>query len=104
MTMPKINFELPVSVDSETAYKKIKTFLSSDNDFKKFDPKVTCTFDEDDQTCSIKGSQFTAKIAAVEKKNKTNVEVQIDIPFALVLFKGKIQEIVEKNIKKVFKA
>ena len=102
--MPKINFELPVSVDAETAYKKIKTFLSSDNDFKKFDPKVTCTFDEDEQACSIKGSQFTARITAVEKKSKTNVEVQIDIPFALVLFKGKIQEIVEKNIKKVFKA
>lgn len=104
MTMPKINFALPVSVDSETAFKKIKKFLSSDNDFKKFDPKVTCTFDEDDQTCAIKGSQFTATISAVEAKGKTNVEVQIDIPFALVLFKGKIQEIVEKNIKKVFKA
>lgn len=102
--MPKINFELPVAVDSATAYKKMKTFLSSDNDFKKFDPKVACTFDEGKQTCSIKGSQFTATIAAVEAKNKTKVEVQIDIPFALVLFKGKIQEIVEKNLKKVFKA
>lgn len=102
--MPKINFALPVPVDSETAFKKIKSFLSSDNDFKKFDPKVACTFDEAKQTCSIKGSQFTATINPVETKGKTNVEVQIDIPFALVLFKGKIQEIVEKNIKKVFKA
>ncbi|MBC7458365.1 MAG: polyhydroxyalkanoic acid system family protein, partial [Bdellovibrionaceae bacterium] len=90
--------------DSETAYKKIKTFLSSDNDFKKFDPKVACTFDEGKQTCSINGSQFTATIASVESNKKTTVEVQIDIPFALFLFKGKIQEIVEKNIKKVFKA
>jgi carbon monoxide dehydrogenase subunit G len=107
MTMPKINFELPVPVDPKKAFEKMKTFLSSDNDFKKFDPKVTCTFDEAKQSCSIKGSQFTATITAIEIKkseeNKTNVEVQIDIPFALVLFKGKIQEIVEKNIKKVFK-
>jgi carbon monoxide dehydrogenase subunit G len=102
--MPKINFELPVTVDKETAFKKIETFLKAENDFKKFDPKVTCTFDEDEQTCSIKGSQFNAKIQAVETKSKTNVKVEIDIPFALVLFKGKIQEIVEKNIKKVFKA
>lgn len=101
--MPKINFELPVSLDSEAAYKKIKKFLNSENDFKKFDPQVSCTFDEADRSCSIKGSQFTAQITAVEKKNKTNVEVEIEIPFALVLFKGKIQEIVEKNINKVFK-
>ncbi len=100
--MPKINFELPVSVDAKTAFKKIKTFLNADNDFKKFDPKVSCTFDEGDQSCFIQGTQFKATITAVEAKNKTQVEVEIDIPFALVLFKGKIKEIVEKNIKKVF--
>ena len=102
--MPKINFELPVTVDTKSAYTKIKNFLSADTDFKKFDPKVACTFDEEKQTCLIKGSQFTATIAAVEDNSKTNVQVQIDIPFALILFKGKIQEIVEKNIRKVFKA
>lgn len=104
--MPKINFEIPVSVDTKTAFDKVKKFLKSDNDIKSFDPKVACTFNEDDHSCSIKGSQFSAIIAAVpnKSKNKTQIEVQIDIPFALMLFKGKIQDMVEKNIKKVFKA
>ncbi len=104
--MPKINFELPVPVDSETAFGKIKKFLSSDNDFKKFDPKVKCTFDESENICSVKGSQFSATIEAAsagKAKDKSNIKVQIEIAFTLLLFKGKIQDMVEKNIKKVFK-
>lgn len=104
--MPKINFELPVPVDASTAFGKIKKFLSSDNEFKKFDPKVKCSFDESDRSCCVKGSQFSATIAAqpAGKASETsNIKVQIDIPFTLMLFKGKIQDLVEKNVKKIFK-
>ena len=101
--MPKINFELPVSVEQKIAFKKIKSFLKAENDFKKFDPKVSCTFDEDSLTCKINGSQFDATIQTLEIKKKTHIKVEIDIPFTLVLFKSKIKDIVEKNIKKVFK-
>lgn len=101
--MPKINFDIPVSTDQKTAFTKIKKFLNAENDFKKFDSKVECAFDDKNHACQIKGSQFDAQIKAVADKDKTKVQVQIDIPMALVLFKGKIKEIVEKNIKKVFK-
>lgn len=103
--MPKINFEIPVPVDAETAFDKVKKFMKADNEIKSFDSKMSCTFDEKTQSCLIKGSQFSASIG-VEKektKDKSNVKVQIEIPFALMLFKGKIQDMVEKNIKKVFK-
>lgn len=102
--MPKINFELPVPVNNKTAFKKIKDFFKGDNDIKRFDAKASCTFDEDHSICHLKGSQFSAKIQTTEiNADKTNVNVEIDIPLSLVLFKGKIKELVEKNIKKVFK-
>lgn len=103
--MPKINFELPVPVDSETAFEKIKKFLNAANEIKNLDPKATYTFNESKGSCDIKGSQFNATIAVAKgkAKDKCDIKVQIDIPFALMLFKGKIQDIVEKNIKKVFK-
>jgi carbon monoxide dehydrogenase subunit G len=101
--MPKINFEIPIPTDEKTAFTKIKKFLSAENDFKKFDPKVVCTFDEKNLTCRIKGSQFDAEINTMKEKDTTKVQVKIDIPLTLVLFKGKIKDIVEKNIKKVFK-
>ncbi len=101
--MPKINFDMSIASDQKSAFKKIKKFMSSENDFKKFDPKVKCTFNDEDYSCQIEGTQFNAHIKTTEEKTKTKVEVSIEIPIPLVLFKGKIKEIVEKNIKKIFK-
>lgn len=100
--MPKFKFELPAPQDSATTYSKIKTLLSGENDFKKYDSKVSCTFDEPGQACNIKGSQFKAdlKVKANDAQSST-VFIEVEVPFALSLFKGKIQETIEKNLKRI---
>jgi len=100
--MPKFKFELLAPLDSATTYSKIKTLLKGENDFKKFDPNVSCTFDEPGQTCNIKGQQFNADlhVKTTDPKNST-VMVEVEVPFALSLFKGKIQEAIEKNLKRI---
>lgn len=102
--MAKFKFELPAPQDSATTYTKIKTLLTGENDFKKYDPKVTSTFDEPSQTCHIKGSQFKAdlKVISDSKNSKAStVAIDVELPFALSLFKGKIQDIIEKNLKRI---
>lgn len=100
--MPKFKFELPAPQDSATTYNKIKTLLTGENDFKKYDPKVSCTFDESSQACNIKGSQFKADLLVKAKDTKTStVAIEVEVPFALSLFKGKIQEVIEKNLKRI---
>lgn len=99
--MPKLNFELPAPADSATTFGKIKTLLSGENDFKKYDDKVSCTFDESSKKCNIKGSQFKADLHVLDKGNASTVAIDVEIPFALALFKGKIKEILEKNLKKI---
>jgi hypothetical protein len=100
--MPKLNFELPSPSDSATTYGKIKTFLTGENDFKKYDNKVSCSFDEPSKKCHIKGSQFTANLKVADSKDKGSiVTIDVEIPFALSLFKGKIKEILEKNFKRI---
>ena len=100
--MPKFNFDLPAPIDSATAYTKIKTLLSGENDFKKFDPQVKCTFDESSKKCLVKGAQFSAELLVKEKPDKSSlISIEIELPFTLSLFKGKIQEALEKNLKKI---
>jgi hypothetical protein len=100
--MAKLKFDIPTPLDSAVAYNKIQTLLSSDNDFKKFDPKATCTFDEASKKCVIKGSQFTAEMNIQSKgSSSSNVNIVVELPFAALLFKGKIQEMLEKNLKKI---
>lgn len=100
--MPKFKFELPAPIDSATAFTKIKNLLNGENDFKKFDPKISCTFDEPSKKCSVNGSQFNATLQVKESGPKSSqVAIEVDLPLALSLFKGKIQEALEKNLKKI---
>ena len=104
--MPKFDFEIPVPTEPQNTFDKIKVFLNSDNNFKKFDPKMTCTFDESAKTCKLNGSQFTAKLkvhndAVANSSSKSKVHIEVELPFSLSLFKVKIKEEIEKNFKKV---
>lgn len=102
--MAKLKFDLPAPLDSATAYNKIKNLMESDNDFKKFDPKVAATFDEPNKKCQIKGSQFDAQLQIQHKDAKScNIAIEVEVPMALALFKGKIKEVLEKNLNKMLK-
>ncbi len=100
--MSKFKFELPAPQDAATVYSKIKNFLSGENDFKKFDANVACTFDESSKTCNVAGSQFKAAMRVVPKDSSAcQIVVEVELPLALALFKGKIQETLEKNLTKL---
>lgn len=99
--MPKLNFDFKAQVPADEAFNKIKSFLESDNHFKKLDPKLSTTFDQSQHLCSLKGSQFSAELKVKPEASACQVDVQVEIPFALALFKGKIQEEIEKAFKKV---
>ena len=100
--MPKFKFDLPAPLDSATAFGKITKLLNGENDFKKFDSRVVCTFDEPSKKCQINGSQFKASLHVQTKDSKSStVAIEVEVPLALSLFKGKIQEAIEKNLKKI---
>ncbi len=100
--MAKLKFDLPAPLDSAETYNRIKNLVSGPNDFKKFDPKVTSSFDDPSKKCVIKGSQFDAVLCVQGKDDKNSViAIEVEVPMALALFKGKIKEVLEKNLKKI---
>ncbi len=99
--MPKFNFEFPTSVPCDEAYGKIKNFLNSDNTFKKFDSKLSCTFDEPARKVQLNGGQFKASLVVAQNAANSQIKIEVEVPLALALFKGKIQEELEKTFKKV---
>lgn len=102
--MAKLNFTIPSPLDQDSTFEKIKNFLSSENDFKKFDSTVTCAFNPADKQCNINGSQFNAELKVKGDKDKAKVEINVEIGMALSLFKSKIQEVLEKTVSKVLKS
>lgn len=99
--MPKFNFELPVKLQHEKTFDKIKNFLSAENDFKKFDPKLTCSFDDGQKKCQLNGSQFKAQLTVLPVGSDSKIHIEVEVPLALAFFKGKIQSYIEKNMSKI---
>lgn len=100
--MAKLKFDLPAPLESAETYDRVKKFMTGENDFKKFDPKVSFNFDDSGKKCSIKGSQFQAELCVKNKDAKTSeIAIEVEVPMALALFKGKIKDILEKNLKKI---
>ena len=99
--MPKFSFDFPAQVPSDEAFVKIKNFLNSDNNFKKFDSKLSCTFDDPARKVQLNGGQFKASLAVIPNAANSQIKIEVEVPLALALFKGKIQEEIEKTFKKV---
>jgi hypothetical protein len=91
--MPKFDFEMSVPLESKVAFEKIHKFLTSENSFKKFDQNLVCTFDESQRSCQLNGRQFKASLKIKDQAaQQSQVSIEVDLPFALSLFKGKIKD------------
>ena len=99
--MPKLNFELPSPKSADEAYSKIQSFLQSENHFKKLDSGLRTDFDQNNKSCQIIGSQFKANLNVYAQDQSSLISIEVEIPFALALFKGKIKDEIEKAFKKV---
>lgn len=98
--MPKFTVEHETSHPAPEAYSKLKQFLSKPEEMKKFDPKAECQFNDSNQTCAIKGSQFKADVSVQGQGTGSKVSITVDLPLLLTPFKSKVQEGLSKMLSR----
>lgn len=98
--MPKFTIDHQSKHDPEQAYAKIKDFVENDQDIRRFDPKLQCSFDDDRMCAQMKGSQFKADLAVASAGAGSKISVTVDLPLMLTPFKGKVQETLQKKLTK----
>ncbi len=98
--MPKINVDHQTTASTDEAFKKIKEFFETDTDLRKIDPNIKVSFKESDKTGKATASQFSANIEVKASGKGSVVSVVVDLPMLLTPFKGKVQETLEKKLKK----
>ncbi len=98
--MPKFTVEHQTAQETKNTFNKLKDFFTTGEGLKKIDPKVECSFDDQTQTCQLKGSQFKADVQVVSDSTGSKVKIIVDLPFLLTPFKGKVQEGLQKMLKK----
>lgn len=98
--MPKFTIDHNSSHSVDEAYSKIKEFLANDQDIRRFDPKLQCSFDDASKSANMKGSQFKADMAIASAGAGSKVSVTVDLPLMLTPFKGKVQETLQRKLAK----
>ena len=99
--MPKFTIDHNSQLNSDECYSQIKKFLSEDQDIRKMDSKIQCEFNDAKKSGSAKGSQFKADILVSSASSGSKVQVTVDLPLLLSPFKGKVQETLERKLKKL---
>lgn len=98
--MPKISIDHQTNLPPSEAFQRIKNFFEKEEDIRRLDPNMKCTFAEDKMTGQAKGSQFKADVSVLAQGSGSKVSVVVDLPLLLSPFKGKIQETVQRKLSK----
>lgn len=99
--MPKFTIESSSPLSGSETYEKLKTLLDQDPDLRKFDPKYQCEFDDANLSGKASGKQFSAQLSISESGGSSHVQIEIEIPFVLSPFKGKIKSLLEGKVGKL---
>ncbi|PIS10061.1 MAG: hypothetical protein COT73_11420 [Bdellovibrio sp. CG10_big_fil_rev_8_21_14_0_10_47_8] len=98
--MPKVTIDHKSTLSPQDAFAKIKTFFESDQDIRRLDPNLTCSFVEAQLRGKATGKQFKADISVSGVGAGSLVNVVVDLPLLLTPLKGKIQETIQKKLSK----
>ena len=100
--MPKINFEIPHPLSNEDAKDRLQRFVESLE--SKFQDNVS------DLQQSWEGDQldfgfktFGIKIAGKIEVEEGRIAVDIDLPISAMMFKGKIESEIRKQLERLLK-
>ena len=98
--MSSLNIKIPHHLTQEEALARIKTLLVRIKQEQK--DKISDVKEEwEGSTGSFQFRSFGQTLAGVIDVNAANVEINSRLPFALSLFKGKIEEVIQDKAKQV---
>lgn len=99
--MPQINVKVPHGLDAQTAFARLKPALEKlANDFQGQDLQLATT--DTTATFSFKSLGFSIKGQAEARPGE--VVVDVELPFAAMMFQDKAREAIEKNVRRALDA
>lgn len=100
--MPKINFEIPHTLSDEEAKDRLQRFAELiESKFKDNVSDLQQSWDNDQLAFGFK--TFGIKIAGKIGIGENRIKVDIDLPFSAMMFKGKIESEIRKQLERMLK-
>lgn len=96
--MPKVVIKKQSKKNMSETYMKVKVWLAEDKDLAKLDPSYKCQFDDANLMGQAAGKMFKAHMTVKSHSDGSEVEIVIDLPFALTLAKGLVEKTISKKL------
>ena len=98
--MPKFKVEHQTKFSKKDVYEKLKNFLQKE-DLSKMAPGAKLEFKDSTHQAQVEGPQFKAHIDIQDHgPQDSKIIVQVDLGFLLTPLKGKVEEILKKQLAK----
>ena len=95
--MPQINVKVPHGLDAQTAFARLKPALEKlAADFQGQNVQIEST----DSTARFSFKSLGFEIKGQAEAKPSEVVVNVDLPFAAMMFKDKAQQAIEKNVRR----
>ncbi len=99
--MPKITVRIPHSLGAAEAFVKVGTALEKTaKDFQGHDLKI----DASGNTAAFSFKSLAFTIKGTMEVSDVEVVVNVELPFAAMLFKDKVERAVAKNVKRALES
>lgn len=99
--MPSISLTTQSPYSKTETYQKVKAFLDTDQTLRKLDAQLATSFEDEQFKARAKGKQFEAQFVVVDSQGKTEVQIKVDLPFTMALFKGQIESKLKEKLSHV---
>lgn len=96
--MAKVSIDVNSKYPAAETFTKIKSMFGENSEIKKFDPQMTCTFDEAAMSGVAKGSKVSADLKVTTQGQTSAVNINVEVPFLFSAFKGQIKSQIEKKL------
>lgn len=100
--MPKINFEIPHSLSADEAKDRLQRFVESlEAKFQDNVSDLQQSWEGENLTFGFK--TYGIKIAGTIGVEELRIPVAVDLPFSAMMFKGKIESEIRKQLERLLR-
>lgn len=97
--MAKVSVEKQIKGEQKKVYRAVKEYLDGRDTLKKLGASI----DWEDKSCTaeISGGNFSGEVSVSEAGTGSLVKIEVELPFLLSAFKGKVKEELEKHLGRI---
>jgi len=103
-SMPKVKVSSQSKHSVDETFRRVKNFLENNDELRQLDAKYECEFNEPNLSGKVTGEYFKAFMTIQSEGDGSNIDIVVELNFALILFKHSVQKKLQDKLDQVLQS